>query len=368
LQREPDVDALPSATPTRIRSIVARCLVKDPRQRLRDMGDVRLALDGAFETVAPHSTATTTASSRGRPWMAAFAVALLVAVALAVPALRHLRETPPPAPAETRTEISTPATDRPTDVALSPDGRQIVFVASEEGVSRLWVRSLATTTAQPLAGTAGAAAPVWSPDGRSVGFFAGTALKRLDLGGGAPQTLAPVTTGLGGTWNADGVMVFAPGAAPLMRVSATGGAATTVATLGPGPSVHRYPQFLPDGRRFLFYSRGAVETAGIYLGALDGGVPTPLTPADSSGVYLPSGPGRAGDAGRGRSGRGVWSERRVGGRHRNGGRSLAVGVLEDPVSRAPRRVLAGRPAGSGRSRRREASIRSGDARPRPCTT
>ena len=93
-------------------------------------------------------------------------------VVLAVPALRHLRETPP-SPPETRTEIVTPATDDPDSFALSPDGRQIVFVASDEGGSRLWLRSLATTMAQPLAGTEGATFPFWSPDSRSVGFFAG---------------------------------------------------------------------------------------------------------------------------------------------------------------------------------------------------
>ena len=118
--------------------------------------------------------------------------------------------------------------------ALSPDGRQIVFVASGDGASRLWLRSLATTTAQPLAGTEGATSPFWAPDSRSVGFFAAGALKRLDLGGGAPQTLAPAENGNGGTWNTDGVIVFAPSAnSALMRVSATGGAATAVTTLGP---------------------------------------------------------------------------------------------------------------------------------------
>ena len=106
-------------------------------------------------------------------------------IALAIPTVRHLRETPPPAPPETRAEIVTPATDDPTSFALSPDGRQIVFVASGDGASRLWLRSLAATTAQPLPGTEGATFPFWSPDSRSVGFFAGSALKRLDLGGGA---------------------------------------------------------------------------------------------------------------------------------------------------------------------------------------
>ena len=113
---------------------------------------------------------------------------------MAVPTLRYLRETPPLAP-ETRTEIVTPATNEPESFALSADGRQIVFAASGDGTSRLWLRSLVTTTAQPLASTEGARMPFWAPDGRSIGFFAGGALKRLDLGGGAPQTLAPAVFG-----------------------------------------------------------------------------------------------------------------------------------------------------------------------------
>jgi Tol biopolymer transport system component len=247
----------------------------------------------------------------------AFATALLVALALAIPAVRYLRQTPPPAPPETRLEISTPATDRPTDFALSPDGRQIVFVASGDGASRLWLRSLATTTAQPLAGTEGGMFPFWAPDGRAIGFFAGNALKRLDLisgGGGVPQTLAAVIGGRGGTWNADGDIVFAPvtGGLPLMRVSATGGTAVAVRTLDPGQNGQVAPSFLPDGRRFLFRVYGAPDTAGIYLGALDGSAPTRLTAADTAGLYLPAGPGptdasREGGAGRAEASReGGW--------------------------------------------------------------
>ncbi len=310
VEREPDFDALPPSVPPRVTQALRVCLRKDPKQRAQAIGDVRLALEGAFETAVPQTATAEAAAPRGRlAWMA-FGVAALVAAALAIPALRYLRETPPPPPPETRTEVSTPVTSRPTDFALSPDGRQIVFVASDEGVPRLWVRSLAATTAQPLKGTEGAIAPFWSPDGRSVGFFAGNALKRLDLGGSVAQTLAPVTTGLGGTWNGDGVIVFAGGLSlPLTRVSASGGATATVTALGQGQAGHHYPQFLPDGRQFLFVSSGASDAAGVYLGALDGGVPTRLTPADRSGVYLPSGVGRADPtslAGRATSGWLLW--------------------------------------------------------------
>ena len=226
--------------------------------------------------------------------MGAFAVAALAGIAMAVPALRYLREKPAPAPTETRLDIVTPATNQPLDFALSPDGRQIVFVAAGDGAPSLWVRWLAKTTAQSLAGTEGATHPFWSPDSRSIAFFAGTALKRLDLDGGAPQTVAPVTSGQGATWNADGVILFAPTTiSPLMRVPVTGGAAKAVTTLGPQQVGHRAPYFLPDGFRFLFFAMGAPDAAGIYLGALDGRAPTRLTPGDGSAVFLPDrrGPG-----------------------------------------------------------------------------
>jgi Tol biopolymer transport system component len=278
-----------------LRTHLERCFQKDPRQRIRDIGDVRLALEGAFETAALPLMAATARAPHGRLAWVAFAVALLAAAGLAIPALRHLRETPPPATLETRVDIVTPATDDPTSFALSPDGRQLVFGTSAEGGSRLWLRSLAATSAQPLAGTEGARLPFWSPDGRAIGFFTAGALKRFDLGGGAAQTLAPVITGYGGTWNTNGVIVFAPSAlSALMRVSATGGTPVAATTLGPQQRGHVAPYVLPDGRRFLFYARGGPDAAGIYLGALDGTAPARLTSADSAGVYLPEGSGLAG--------------------------------------------------------------------------
>jgi Tol biopolymer transport system component len=197
----------------------------------------------------------------------------------------------PPTPPETRVEVTAPATDQPTNFAVSADGHQLVFVASGDGTSRLWLRSLTTTGAQPLAGTEGARYPFWSPDGRSIAFFAENALKRLDLGG-TPQMLAPASPGGGGTWSADGVILFAPAAGkPLMRVSATGGPITAVTTLLPQQVAHSAPFFLPNGRQFLFYAPGApsAATTGIYLAALDGTAATRLTPDASAGVFLPTG-------------------------------------------------------------------------------
>ena len=295
IEREPDWSRLPATTPRHIRTLLARCLMKEPKQRLRDIGEARLALEGAFETAAPQTTATSAAKGRRLAWMTGLAAAaVLVAAALAVPAVRYLRETPAPAPPETRLEIATPATSDLASFAVSPDGRQLVFVASGDGASRLWLRPLDTTAAQPLAGTDGATYPFWSPDSRSIGFFADSKLKRLDLSGGAPQTLAPARQARGGAWSADGVILFAPSSlGPLSRVPAGGGDVVPVTTLGAGQSSHRFPQFLPGGRQFLYYVQGSTETQGIYLGAFDAAAVTRVTAADTPGAYAPPGPGPA---------------------------------------------------------------------------
>lgn len=306
--------------------------------------------------------------------MTALVVAAVVIIALALPATRYLRETPPPAPPETRVDIVTPATDRPTSFALSRDGKQIVFVASADGASRLWLRSLATTTAQPLTGTGGARFPFWSPDGRAVGFFAGGALKRLDLGGSGPQTLAPALNGSGGTWSADGVIVFAPSrTTPLMRVSATGGAATALTTLGPQHQGHIGPSLLPDGRRLLFTVRGPRETAGIYLGGLDASAPTRLMPDDTTGMYLPDGARSAGALYGGgwllwmRAGTLVAQRLDLAKMMLTGGAvTVADGLAVDPFNRSPVSVaatgLVAYRAGAGTERQLTWVDRAGNAR------
>ncbi len=291
LKTDPAWERLPADVPARIRQVLRSCLQRDAKQRLGDMQSVRLALEGAFETAASPATPTPTASSRGRPpRMAALAVMAALVAGLAVPALRYLRQAPPPAPPEMRVEITTPATDVPLQFALSPDGRSLVFVASGDGPSRLWLRPLDQTEARPLAGTEGAAVPFWSPDSRSIGFFAAGNLLRLDVAGGAPQVLATLT-GLtsSGSWSADGTILFSRQAADrLWRVAATGGEPVAVTSLDPPRQVsHRAPHFLPDGRQFLFYAQGPPETMGIYLGSLDGGTPTRLMASDSAGAFLP---------------------------------------------------------------------------------
>jgi Tol biopolymer transport system component len=146
-------------------------------------------------------------------------------------------------------------------------------------------------TAQALSGTDGADFPFWSPDSRSVGFFAGGKLKRIETDGGPPQTLADAPLSRGGTWNRDGVILFAPAVmTPLSRVSATGGSPQTLTQLAQGQTGYAFPQFLPDGDHFLFYARAAVEDqSGIYIGSLESTDSKLLIAADTAGLWAAPG-------------------------------------------------------------------------------
>ena len=236
-----------------------------------------LRFEDAQATTDPEVTTVATPVSvrrRERVAWTLLAVATLALVALAVPATLYLRRAVPE-PVVTRLDVVTPPTTDAFSFALSPDGRQLVFVANGEKGSQLWLRPLDQTTAQPLANTEGATFPFWAPDSRAVGFFADGKLKRINLTGGAVQVLADAPVPRGGTWNADGVIVFAPTAnGALMRVAASGGAVAPVTQLASGQGSHRWPQFLPDGRRFLFsMATGLPQTHGAYIGSLDGGEP-----------------------------------------------------------------------------------------------
>jgi Tol biopolymer transport system component len=289
MKSDPDWNRLPKDLPLSLRNVLQRCLQKDPKQRIRDMGDVRLAMEGMFETAAsPTSVKDSAAGALGPVRWLGWAIATVLVIALGVLSFVHFREAPPTITSEMRTDISTPATDDPVSFAISPDGREFVFVAAVDGPAKLWLRFLNKTEAQPLPGTEGAAYPFWSPDSRSVGFFAQGKLKRLDLGGGAPLVLADAI-GRGGSWSSDGTILFAPNAAgPLFRISSSGGQPEPVTRLDKQTG-HRFPRFLPDGRQFVFYVLGSQETSGIYLGSLDSHETKRLAVSDAQGAFLASG-------------------------------------------------------------------------------
>jgi Tol biopolymer transport system component len=187
---------------------------------------------------------------------------------LALAASLMLAFRPRPVAPEMHVDVVTPPSAAPQSLAISPDGRTIAFVATFEGQSRLWLRSLESGSSQALIGTDGADSPFWSPDSQFVGFFADDKLKRVDVDGGSAQTLAGAPLGVGGTWSQDGVILFASLGNPISRVPATGGAPVALSRLAQQGSDFA-PRFLPDGRRFLYYVRGNAEVRGVYVGQLD---------------------------------------------------------------------------------------------------
>jgi serine/threonine protein kinase/Tol biopolymer transport system component len=163
-----------------------------------------------------------------------------------------------------------------SQLALSPDASVLAYVATgDDGASGVWVRPLNGLVARPVSGTEGAAYPFWSPDGRSIAFFAQSSLKRVDLAGGPARVLAPAPSGRGGTWSHTGVILFAPDATDALYSVAAGGGATAAVTHLAGEreeTSHRWPQFLPDGQHFVFFARTAqAEHEGVYLGAIGSG-------------------------------------------------------------------------------------------------
>jgi Tol biopolymer transport system component len=290
LERSPDWTALPPATPPPVRRALARCLEKDPKLRWRDIGDVRIQLDDA-EVWRPETDSAPPETSRAGERAAwALLVALTAAVvAVVTPVFRKA-----PVPAEIRFNLLYPrgVTVDFAQLAISPDGQQIVVSPNVgvQGPSPLWLRPLASTSGRLLTGTEAAGFPFWSPDGRSIGFFAERKLKRLDVDSQAIAILADAPVARGGAWEADGTILFAPNpSGPLFRVPATGGQRTVATRLEIGQTDHRAPFILPDGKHFLYYARGDPPVRGVHVARLDGTETKRLLDADGAAVYTRSG-------------------------------------------------------------------------------
>jgi eukaryotic-like serine/threonine-protein kinase len=291
LMKDPDWSALPAGTPPAIRRLLRRCLEKERRKRLESIADARLEIEEALAGPSDQpAIAAAPARARRRErlvWSSALLLAVVAALALGGVSYMRSRSTQPVAP-EMRLEISTPG-GRLAYFALSPDGHALVYPATTDGRTQLWLRWLESEAAQPLKGTDGAAYPFWSPDSRSVGFSGSGQLKRTDIASGLVQTLASAPVSVGGTWNANGIILFAPASGgPLYRVRAGGGQATEATRIErPGQAGHRFPHFLPDGSHFLFFAMGTPEKRGVYLGSLDSTDVRRLFDADSAAVFAP---------------------------------------------------------------------------------
>jgi Tol biopolymer transport system component len=305
LKDTPPLDTLPTGTPPGLKRLLKRCLERDVKMRLRDIGEARVEIariqDGAADA-APTSAVISSAappSSMARvvPWtLAALSGAALIA-ALVIWA--PWRAVPIPQPRRLLASIGAAAalpSDAGAAAILSPDGTTLAFVAQQSNVSRLFVRRLDQLQAAVLAGTEGAANPFFKPDGQWIAFFAGGKLKKIALTGGAVVTLCDAANGRGGTWTDDDSIIFTPATqidVTLMRVAAAGGTPTALGAAVQGAMTsQRWPQALPRRAGLLYTEQpitGTADAANVVVVPLSGGTPKIVARGSHYGRYVPTG-------------------------------------------------------------------------------
>src|SRR5688572_9212450 len=272
IHTEPDWNALPAATSGALRMIVRRCLQKDPKQRFRDIGDVRLALDGAFATAdAPAPIAAATDVRSRRPGLVPLAVGAIAVALLAGTAVWLLTRQPPVSRPPMRFTVAPADLESLTPlIDISPDGRMVSFIALDSNREpRVWVRPLDSFEARIVApGDEPRFPTFWSPNSRYLVLFADNKLKKVDVAGGPPETIAETMNFQGGTWGSTGIIVFSTGTT-LMRVPATGGTPVEIFKQT-ATSFPVLPVMLPDGQHFLYLhlTRGD-NRSGIYVRSVD---------------------------------------------------------------------------------------------------
>jgi eukaryotic-like serine/threonine-protein kinase len=301
-EKEPEpINVFRPLTPPGLDHAIRRCLAKDPDERWQTTRDLSLELKWITESKGQAGTAMPVGGHRKRREWLAWSMAALLGVVAALTGFLYWGERPAviqsmrftiAAPEQTR---FAPGPPWGSPLAISPDGRHLVFVAiGKDGRRRLWLRSLDALLAQVLPGTEDASAPFWSPGSEWVAFFADNRLKRVPVSGGEAQTLCQCQSGGGGgTWNQDNVILFSPalaGESGLMRIPAAGGMPVAVTTLDAahGETNQTWPFFLPDGRHFL-YHRNYADGPAIYAGDLDSPNQVRLLPLDISTLSYTAG-------------------------------------------------------------------------------
>ncbi len=284
LTRDVGTVALPPGVPASFRALLRDCLVRDPRQRLRDIGDARLAIQhcqsNPAEDALPVVTPPATRPTSKLPW----AVAGVMGAAVVALVLGQLNRAPVEA-SRVHLSMALPDNRAPTHFALSPDGRSLVM-----GVpGALAIRSLETGETRTLPGTAGYRTPFWSPDSRTVAFFADGKLKTVPASGGPPQVLCEdAGVGLGGTWSRTGTILFATEAGSLRRVPGEGGVCAPLSNTD-SVATGRLPVFLPDGEHFFYVSTAAEASArGLFVASLTDPAGRRLLADRSSALFVPN--------------------------------------------------------------------------------
>ena len=264
--------------PRALDQVVGRCLQKDRDERWQSVADLRFALTsvtGGIEASAQPSRADESSPSRSLAFAALSLAIFAAGVGVGSRYLTHTFAVPPVVQFDVLPPIDALLSPAPVastaQLALSADGRRLAYVAlKRRGASQVYIRSIDGKDSRPLPGTDGASFPFWSADGGSIGFFAGRKLKKITLADGAVATLCDAPNGRGGTWNANGIIVFAGTFnTQLLRIPAAGGQPSPATTLRHGLG-HTWPQFLPDGRHFLYFERSTeARYRGVYVGDLD---------------------------------------------------------------------------------------------------
>ncbi|MBK5297968.1 MAG: protein kinase [Vicinamibacteria bacterium] len=286
------IEELVPLTPPALERIVSRCLAKDPEDRWQTARDVAAELQwvsqGGSKVGLPAVVTVRRRTREGIAW-AACALAALAAIGFAV---AWMRRAPQPAPVVRFPLISPAGVQNPSPPVVSPDGRNIAFAADGDGKRLIWVRPLDSLEARPLAGTEGVLRPFWSPDSRFLAFMSGGKLKKVDIAGGPPQTICDAPNGADGSWSPEGVILFdGRSTDPLWRVPAAGGVRQPFVfadgkpegTPGTG-----WPEFLPDGRHFL-YTLGDATDMMLTVGTLDSKETKPLFKTTSRVQYADPG-------------------------------------------------------------------------------
>jgi Tol biopolymer transport system component len=290
----PPISSVQPLSPAALDSTIESCLAKDPDERVQTVHDVKLQLQWI----------RTTSSSSSRPqiplpvprrwgrlgWLVAAVLLVLIIIGAGVWWFG--------APQSARAmHFNSPVTLAANDVALSPDGRMLAMVAYSDQANKyvLWIHEVGSRTATPIPGTEESTHPFWSPDSRSIAFFAQGKLKKVDVNLGGSQVLCDAPHGRGGTWNRDGIIVFSPDFfTGLFRVSVAGGTPVELTKTDPErlESSHRWPVFLPDQRHFLYLAAnfaGRFENNEIFVGSLDSNEKRPVVSASSNAGYADPG-------------------------------------------------------------------------------
>jgi Tol biopolymer transport system component len=253
--------------PVKVRRLLQSCLEKNPRKRLRDIGDAEMLLEAA-----PEAASKTAGSAPGMSARVAWSVAVVFVVAVAALGFLQLRQKPPAAAAPIRFELSAPESGTVSALAISPDGGKLAMVVQgNDGQPVIWIRSLDSVEMHKLAGTEGVGALTWSPDSGYLAFGRSGKVNKIDVTGGTPETICTFTGTLNGlAWNKQNVIVFGTRAG-MNRVSASGGEITPLTQLdakredlGQGG-----PVFLPDGQHFLYLNVANADNTGLFLASID---------------------------------------------------------------------------------------------------